>query len=88
MIGFLIKKTFFDLWDNLFRIALVNLGFVVSAAIPILLPTVLSDIPLLALAAIVLGMFWCVLYLVANSPFGKKPFRLWHLWLCRLFCEP
>jgi hypothetical protein len=67
MIGFLIKKTFFDLWDNLFRIALVNLGFVVSAAIPILLPTVLSDIPLLALAAIVLGMFWCVLYLVATA---------------------
>uniref|UniRef100_A0A7C3EE60 DUF975 family protein n=1 Tax=Gracilinema caldarium TaxID=215591 RepID=A0A7C3EE60_9SPIR len=67
MIGFLIKKTFFDLWDNLFRIAIVNLGFVVSAAIPILLPAVLADIPLLALAAIVLGIFWCVLYLVATA---------------------
>ncbi len=67
MIGFLIKKTFFDLWDNLFRIALVNLGFVLSAAIPILLPTVLADIPLLALAVIILGTFWCVLYLVATA---------------------
>jgi len=67
MIGFLIKKTFFDFWDNLFRIALVNLGFVLSAAIPILLPTVLADIPLLALASVVLGIFWCVLYLVATA---------------------
>lgn len=67
MIGFLIKKTFFDLWDNLFRIALVNLGFVLSAAIPILLPTVLANMPLLALGTILVGVFWCVLYLVATA---------------------
>jgi len=67
MIGFLIKKTFFDLWDNLFRIAIVNLGFVISAALPILLPTVLADIPLLALVVIIAGTFWCILYLVATA---------------------
>lgn len=67
MIGFLIKKTFFDLWDNLFRIALVNLGFVLSAAIPIMLPSLLADIPVLALAVIILGLFWCSLYLVATA---------------------
>lgn len=67
MIGFLIKKTFFDLWDNLFRIALVNLGFVLSAAIPILLPTVLAEIPFLALLVIILGSFWCVVYLTATA---------------------
>ncbi|AEJ20758.1 hypothetical protein [Gracilinema caldarium] len=67
MIGFLIKKTFFDLWDNLFRLAIVNLGFIISAAIPILLPTVLADIPLLALVVILAGTFWCILYLVATA---------------------
>jgi uncharacterized membrane protein YesL len=29
MIGFLIKKTFFDFWDNFFRIVFINLGFLV-----------------------------------------------------------
>ena len=67
MIGFLIKKTFFDLWDNLFRIALINLGFILSAAIPILLPTVLAGVPILALLAIILGIFWCSVYLVAAA---------------------
>ena len=27
MLGFLIKKTFFDTWDNLFQILLINIGF-------------------------------------------------------------
>jgi uncharacterized membrane protein YesL len=33
MIGFLIKKAFFDLWDNLFRIILINLGFLIILAL-------------------------------------------------------
>ncbi|OHD14812.1 MAG: hypothetical protein A2Z96_07770, partial [Spirochaetes bacterium GWB1_48_6] len=28
MFGFLIKKAFFDMWDNLFRVVLLNLGFI------------------------------------------------------------
>ena len=27
MLGFLIKKAFFDTWDNLFRVLLLNIGF-------------------------------------------------------------
>ncbi len=67
MIGFLIKKTFFDLWDNLFRIALVNLGFILSAAVPILVPTLFAGVPPLALAVMVLGSLWCFVYLAAAA---------------------
>ena len=38
MFGFLIRKTFYDLWDNMFRIVLVNLGFIAILTIPVLLP--------------------------------------------------
>jgi hypothetical protein len=33
MIVFLLKKTFFDLWDNAFRLALLNIGFIASIAL-------------------------------------------------------
>jgi hypothetical protein len=32
MFGFLIKKSFFDMWDNLIRIVILNLGFMVPLA--------------------------------------------------------
>ncbi len=67
MIGFLIKKTFFDLWDNLFRIALVNLGFILSAAVPILMPTLFTSVPALALGVMILGALWCTVYLAAAA---------------------
>lgn len=67
MIGFLIKKTFFDLWDNLFRIALVNLGFILSAAVPILVPSLFASVPILAVAVIVIGVLWCFVYLAAAA---------------------
>jgi hypothetical protein len=38
MIGFLIRKTLYDLWDNMFRIVVLNLGFLAVVAIPIFLP--------------------------------------------------
>lgn len=67
MIGFLLKKTFFDLWDNLFKIAFLNLGFILSAAVPLLLPSVLAGVPVLAFAAMALGVLWCFVYLSAAS---------------------
>jgi hypothetical protein len=67
VIGFLIKKTFFDLWDNLFRVVLVNLGFIASAAIPILIPGLLASIPPLAIAVVFLGILWCCVYLAAAA---------------------
>jgi hypothetical protein len=67
MIGFLIKKTFFDLWDNLFRAALINLGFIASAAIPVFIPPLFESLPLVGLIVLVLGIVWCFIYLAAAA---------------------
>jgi uncharacterized membrane protein YesL len=51
MFGFLVKKTFFDMWDNMFRIILLNLAFLALMGI-IALPSLLSgDVPADAAAA-------------------------------------
>jgi uncharacterized membrane protein YesL len=77
MIGFLIKKTFFDGWDNLFRLALVNIGFIASAAIPVFVPGLLERVPVLSFAVggvpvlsalvLILGILWCFVYLAAAA---------------------
>ncbi|MDR1863843.1 MAG: hypothetical protein LBQ67_07980 [Treponema sp.] len=67
MIGFLIKKNFFDLWDNLFKVALINLGFIASAAVPVFIPPLLSSAPALGIIAVFLGILWCFVYLSAAS---------------------
>jgi hypothetical protein len=67
MIGFLIKKTFFDLWDHLFIIVLFNLGFIASAAVPILLAPALSFSAPLSLAVLFIGIVWCFIYAAAVS---------------------
>lgn len=41
MFGFLVKKTFFDMWDNMFRIILLNLAFLAVLGI-VALPSLLS----------------------------------------------
>ena len=33
MFGFLIKKAFFDMWDNLLKIVILNLGFILLLAL-------------------------------------------------------
>jgi hypothetical protein len=63
MIGFLIKKNFFDLWDNLFRVVLVNLGFIASMSIPVLVPPLFQAVPPLAMGIMVIGGLWCCVYL-------------------------
>ena len=67
MIGFLIKKNFFDLWDNLFRIVLVNLGFIASVSIPVLVPALFQAVPPLAIAVLVIGGLWCCVYLATAA---------------------
>jgi hypothetical protein len=66
MIGFLIKKTFFDLWDNMFRVVLLNLGFIASLALPVFLPG-LVPVQILSRAVLALGIFWCSVYLAAAA---------------------
>jgi len=71
MIWFLIKKTFFDSWDNLFHIFLLNLGFIISVAISVLIPKLIFEfVPGASLFAIVsagIGALWCCVYLAAAA---------------------
>jgi hypothetical protein len=67
MIGFLVKKTFFDLWDNMFRAALVNLGFIASLVIPVFLPGLFISMPVLSLLTSLTGTLWCFVYLAAAA---------------------
>lgn len=38
MFGFVVKKAFFDLWDNFLPAMLINLGFIVLLSIPVFVP--------------------------------------------------
>ena len=67
MIGFLIKKNFFDLWDNLFKIAIINIGFIASLAFPVFVPTLLTQVPVLGMGAMLIGILWCFVYLSAAA---------------------
>jgi hypothetical protein len=67
MFGFLIKKTFYDLWDNLFKIALVNLGFLTLFIAGILLPPLLNSAPPLSTALRALCLLCCCVYLSVMS---------------------
>jgi hypothetical protein len=67
MFGFLIKKTFFDLWDNMFRIALINLGFIAVVAVPVFLPGLFAAYQVLSMATLILGVFICSVYLSAAA---------------------
>jgi hypothetical protein len=84
MIGFLIKKTLYDLWDNMFRIVLLNLGFFICTVVlllPALLPDVFGYDPLVLIFA-VLGTLICSIYLATAaitiksiSDYGTFTFR-------------
>jgi hypothetical protein len=67
MLGFVLKKTFFDLWDNLFKLALINMGFMLSLAWPLGLLLLFENSPVLALGGLLSGIIWCFVYLSAAS---------------------
>lgn len=63
MFGFLIKKAFFDLWDNFLPAILLNLGFVGVLALPILVPPAFSGIGTVAsLIALIIGILAVFVY--------------------------
>ena len=66
MISFLLKKTFFDLWDNLLKIILINLGFLVSFLIPVLVFSLIK-IPILGIFLLIAGILWCSVYISAAA---------------------
>ncbi len=62
MIGFFLKKAFFDGWDNLLTIALFNLGYVVIIAVSLAAPRAVSTSLPLTLLAIMLCIVLFYLY--------------------------
>ncbi|MCL2410584.1 MAG: hypothetical protein FWC97_02970 [Treponema sp.] len=70
MIGFLTRKTFYDLWDNLFKVVLLNLGFIVCAVIAFSILVLASQITNSILLIHLLELFGLVgtmIYLAAVS---------------------
>ena len=62
MIGFLIKKSFFDGWDNLLTLVVLNLGYLVAFGL-LLLASMLSETSIwLWLALVVLAFFYISIY--------------------------
>ena len=66
MIGFLLKKTFYDGWDNLLRLVFLNLGFLASVALPLFLSGAIP-VALVSLLVLALGFVWCFVYLCAAA---------------------
>jgi uncharacterized membrane protein YesL len=62
MFGFLIKKTFFDMWDNLIRIVILNLGFILVLAVIVYLPLLFRAAPPLFAVALALGVALLFVY--------------------------
>jgi len=71
MIGFLIQKTLYDFWDNMFKMVVINLGFLLVAAIPIFLPGLMDTLGIssmpLEMAITGIGILACSVYLAAAS---------------------
>lgn len=68
MIGFTIKKAFFDFWDNLFRVILMNLGFVLLLAVPVFLPYWVYPIHVaVSVVSFILGILLLFVYAGAVS---------------------
>jgi hypothetical protein len=70
MIGFLIRKTFYDLWDNLFRIVLLNIGFILIMAFLVFVPPLAAKFnssAVLETALIVFGILCCFIYLATAA---------------------
>lgn len=71
MIGFTVKKAFFDLWDNFLPAVLVNLGFIFVLVLPLTLPfeAAPTSIPL-AYLLLGLGVVVAFLYVGVASAFS------------------
>ncbi len=79
MFGFLIKKAFFDLWDNLIRIVILNLGFILLLAVLVYFPLLFKNSPPLFFAFLGVGLALLSVYtgvvswMVAQLADYRKP---------------
>ncbi len=66
MFGFLVKKAFFDMWDNMFRIILMNLGYILVLSIFWLAIEAASIVPL-SIGLLFIGIALLAVYTGAVS---------------------
>ncbi|MCG8571156.1 MAG: hypothetical protein MJB14_13565 [Spirochaetes bacterium] len=77
MFGFLIKKTFFDFWDNFLSIAILNLGFVLFAPLAYLVYIFIDFNFLIFIILLFIWLFCFNLYLgIAAMAAGDIAFHL------------
>ena len=62
MFGFLIKKAFFDMWDNMFRILLMNLGYILIGGYFALFVPLAAPLTAVLVPVIVVGIGILALY--------------------------
>jgi hypothetical protein len=62
MFGFLVKKAFFDMWDNMFRIIIMNLGYIAVLAIFFLLAPLFTGVPVLFFITLGVGIAALAVY--------------------------
>jgi len=70
MIGFLLRKTLYDLWDNMLRVVLLNIGFAATMAIPVFIPPLAMrfiDSFALELVLTAVGILICSIYLATAA---------------------
>jgi len=70
MIGFLLRKTLYDLWDNMLRIVLLNIGFIAVVALLVFVPPLavtLFNSFILELVLSALGIIICSVYLATAA---------------------
>ena len=73
MIGFLIKKAFFDFWDNMIRVVLINLGFIAVIGVGVYLPYLLRFNTVLAILSLI------AVLIVFNVYAGAASFMAWDM---------
>jgi hypothetical protein len=71
MILFLIKKTFFDMWDNLFRIFIFNVGFIAVALLTIFTMSLNRNM-IIGLVILIAGVAVMTVYCGGVSLFIKE----------------
>lgn len=62
MFGFLIKKAFFNFWDSMLKVILLNLGFIIILGIGVYLPYLLRSVPVLSFITIFAAVILFNLY--------------------------
>jgi uncharacterized membrane protein YesL len=67
MFGFLVKKAFFDMWDNLFRVLIMNVGYVAILALFSFLASAAISVPGVSVALVVIGVALVAAYTGAVS---------------------